>query len=93
MQSWCNAWTNDTLTFGEFKTNLQSYESTEKHGKSDVNTEQDNVMKTTALTRTRGRGSERKMALADIECYSCGQEGHMARTCPIESQMRKEEQK
>lgn len=37
--------TNDTVTFGEFKTKLQSYENTEKYGKSDVNVEGGNVMK------------------------------------------------
>ena len=74
--------TNDTITFRDFKTKLQSSESTEKYGKSDVNVEEDNVMKTSGATRSRWRG--RKMDLADVECYACGKTGHLARTCPDE---------
>lgn len=67
--------TNDTVKFGEFKTKLRSYESTEKYGKSDVNVEEDNMMKTSGTTRSRGRGRGKKMDLTDIECYTCGKRG------------------
>ena len=70
--------TSDAVTFGEFKTKLQSYESTEKYGKSDVNVEEHNVIKTSGATRSRGR--VKKMDLAEIECYMCGKNGHMGRT-------------
>lgn len=33
------------------------------------------------------------MNLADVECYICGKKGHMARTCPDDSQARREERK
>ncbi|XP_067106269.1 uncharacterized protein [Osmerus mordax] len=33
------------------------------------------------------------MDLADIECYTCGKKGHMARTCPDGYQVRREERK
>ncbi|KAG7479129.1 Retrovirus-related Pol poly from transposon TNT 1-94 [Solea senegalensis] len=84
---------NDIVTFSEFKTKLRSYESTEKYGKSDENVENDNVMKTSGATRSRGRGRRRNMDLADVECYACGKKGHMARTCPDEHQTRREERK
>ena len=85
--------TNYIVTFGEFKTKLRSYESTEKYGKSDVNVEEDNVMKTSGVMRSRGRGRGKKMNLADVECYTCGKKGHMARTCPDEYQARRDERK
>lgn len=85
--------TNDTVKFGEFKTKLRSYESTEKYGKSDVNVEEDNMMKTSGTTRSRGRGRGKKMDLTDIECYTCGKKGHMARTCPDGSQTRRDDRK
>lgn len=85
--------TNDILTFGEFKTKLRSYESTENYGRSDGNLEEDNVMKTSGATRLRGRGRGKKMDLADVECYACGKKGHMPRTCSDESQARREERK
>lgn len=54
--------TNDRLMFGEFKTKLRSYESTEKYKTSDTNVDEDNVMRTSGETaRTRGRGREKKM--------------------------------
>ena len=48
--------TGDTLTFSEFKMRLRSYESTEKY--SDVNADEDSVMRTSGLTsRAQGRGA------------------------------------
>ncbi|CAB1436340.1 unnamed protein product [Pleuronectes platessa] len=53
--------TNDTVTFGEFKTKLRSYESTEKYGKSDVNVEDDNGhMPRTCPDEYQVRREERK---------------------------------
>ena len=53
----------------------------------------DNVMKTTGETRAHGRGRGKKMDLADVECYTCGKKGHMARTCPDDTQQRREDRK
>lgn len=85
--------TNDIVTFSEFKTKLQSYESTEKYGKSDMNVEEDNVMKTSGAMRSQGRGRGRKMDLANVEYYACGKKEHLARTCPDKYQTRREERK
>ena len=52
--------TNDTVTFGEFKTKLRSYESTEKYGKSDVNVGDDNVMRISGETSRGHEEEERK---------------------------------
>lgn len=52
--------TNGTVTFSEFKTKLRSYESTEKYGKSDVNVEVNNLMKTSRATRKMRRQRKRK---------------------------------
>ncbi|XP_060795255.1 uncharacterized protein LOC132897961 [Neoarius graeffei] len=84
--------TNDVVMFGEFKTKLRSYESTEKYGRSDVNVE-DKVMKTSRATKARGRGRGKKMDLADVECYTCSKKGHMARACPDNTQQRREDRK
>ena len=55
--------TNAIVTFGEFTTKLRSYESTKN--KCDMNVEEDNVMKTSGATWSRGSGRENKMNLAD----------------------------
>lgn len=35
----------------------------------------------------------KKMDLADVECYTYGKKGHMARACPDAVQVRREERK
>ena len=52
--------TNDTVTFNKFKKKKLSYERTEKYGKSDVNVEEDNLMKTSGATRKRKRKRKKK---------------------------------
>lgn len=85
--------TDDAVTFGEFKIKLRSYESTEKYGKSDVSSGDDNVMKSSGVTRERGRGRGKKMDMSEVECYGCGRKGHYQRTCPDESQAKREDRK
>ncbi|KAI4888112.1 hypothetical protein NFI96_008428, partial [Prochilodus magdalenae] len=81
--------TNEVVTFGEFKSKLRSYESTEKYGRGDVT--EDNVMRTSGATKARGRGRGKKVDLADMECYACGKRGHMARACPNDVQQRRDD--
>lgn len=68
-------------TFGKFNTKLCGYENTEKYGRGDVNVEGDNVMTACRVTRPQGRVKGEKVDLDDVEHYTCGENGHMARTC------------
>lgn len=58
-----------------------------------MNVEEDNVIRTSGAIRSHGRERGKEMNLVDGECYMCDKKGHMARTCPEESQAKREERK
>lgn len=61
---------DEQMTFGEFKTKLRSYESTEKF--SAISTD-DNVMKASNVNTSWPRGKDKEH---EIICYNCVQKGH-----------------